>query len=1218
ALASGLWIEHLGISGLSLGWKVAEEAAARPKPSFALPAPCWVRLLRLVHVERLDVAAGPIRIEDEGAAGTLETLTARAHLDHGVYRGTVETSGKVLLGQAGARDLPIRRLSGSFALDPKHDVLSVTSAGVETDTFRASASGQLARLCHPVPDLTFSLDTSVPELAAWLAPAAVGAKGAVTVAGRWRGGSNVALDLRFSGAELEGYRLGDAFAQLALDDRGLRIDALKLALDEGGEVDGHGRLDLGGRLPITLELQVKNGDLPRTLDRAKIVHCLVDLKFDGTARVSGHLLGGALLKGELEGDVRGLVVNDFGWDRPVVRQRLLTEPERLHVTSPIVIDGQRFHFEHAHIRGGDTDITADAAIYYDARRGLRLEAKARQLSLAEFGTIAGIPWAGRGTASVTITGPYASPLIEGHADLDGFRFFRLDLGHISSDVRSQGAVLAFPILFGQRGRTGYSGSGSIDFDRDLWTEGDLDVPSGRLEDLTAAIQNLDAALPAVHEAFAGVFSGHGHVRGPLLGADASADLDLGDFTVYGRQLGQGAISAHLEKGRRIVLDSFTAGVGAGRISGEGTVSVDGTLDLRGRAEGVPIGPLLAPDGSEPPATGRVSLAGTLTGTISEFLPAGTARLRDFVVLGVPLGSAALRFQTEGRLLQLQGSAGDEETIRATLRLENRGPYTALVAGSTSHLETYLEGFGFHDPPAGALTGTLALHGDILDPERSEGEFDVSQLSLSRRALRIENEGDLLVGLSGSALDVRHAVLRGTNTHFELSGTRDADGQLHAGVSGELDARLLEGLVPHVERLGGVLEAHAGLRGTFADPSIIGTASFHDGEFLWSGWPLKVTNLEGSAEFSQRKLVLDRAHGQLNGAPAEISGEIRVRGFDVERCDLEATLTSVPLQIPEAIPSHVSGRVSLFGVVDDGLVMSGDLDVEWARYTRDLEIDQLLSAWRSHARVVPFRGREGGPPLRFDIRLHGDGDLRVDSDFAQLGLQGDLRLTGDSDSPGLLGSVTSKDGLVQFRGNQYRVTNASFTFADADRIAPVFDVTADSETRQYRVFVHAYGTPVDYKLSLRSQPELSEEDIVKLMTFGVTSRDTASSVGTAGDVGYLGDVLWNISGMQQQVKKIIPRNPLIKEFSFNVGSAFLEATGQVEPVAQIESKVLTDQLRLRAQLPLSVTTGNRVEAEYQLGTHLSLQGDWNNNYSDPSIGDIGDFGLDLRMRWEFGD
>ncbi len=1215
SLAGGLWVERLRISGVSVKWPGAPSEKPKPEGLFK-GGPCWTRVFKLVHIEDLELEDARVEADLGEARVALTGIAARSLLAKGIYRGTLEASGEVIVDK-GAHKLPVRRASASFELDPRHDRLELTSAGVDAGRIRLAASGEARDLCHPGFDVHFNVDTSVPMVAELLAPGVPGAKGTVSVAGRWNSeaaGHPLSLDARLAGAELAGYRLGDVSASLVLDDKGLKIDPLRLSLDEGGEAVIQGRVDLSGRYPVTLDATIHHADLPRTLDRAQITHCLVDLKFEGKAHVTGHLLGTPSFSGEAEGDIDDLVVNNWGWDRPVTREVILAEPIRLHMTSGIRIETDRFRFEHAHVRGGDSDITADASIYYDGKKGLRLKAEASRLSLTDLKQIAGLPWSGQGTATLNIAGPYSGPIIEGHADFQDFHFFRLDLGHVTTDVRSEGSVLAFPILFGLRGHTGYSGSGSIDFDRDLWTEGDIDVSTGRLEDLTAAIQNLDPSLPSVHDALAGVFSGHGHVRGPLLRADASVDLDLGDFTVFDRAVSHGAISAHMEKGQRVVVDSVAAQAGSGHLSGDGTVGVDGSLALRTKVQDMPIGPLLQPDGSEPPARGQMDFDGKLTGTLSDWRPGGTAVIRDFDVLGIPLGTAHLAFATRDRFVELSGAAGDEETIRGEVELHRRGPYTALVSGSTEHLQRYLKGYGFRDPPAGALTGTLSLKGDILDPQLSTGEFDIERLVVSRSALRVENEGEVRIGLDGSSLDFRELALQGTNTQLRIAGTRGADGSVHASANGHLDARLLEGLVPHVERLGGILEARADIRGSWADPSIIGTAAFHHGQFVWSGWPLNIRELEGSAQFSQRKVIIDHAHADLNGGAIDLSGEVRLRGYELDRCDLDSTLKHVSLQIPESIPSVVSGHVALFGTIDEGLVMGGDLHVERARYTRDLEIDQLVSNWRTHVQAAPFHAKAAEAPMRFDLRLHGDGDLLVDTNFAQLRLAGELQLVGNSDAVGLLGSVASKDGIVEFRGNQYHLTDVSFTFGASDRIAPSFDATADTDTRQYRVFVHAYGTPGDYKLALRSQPALSEDDIIKLLTFGVTSRDTASNIGTAGEAGFLGDVLWNISGLKSEVKKIIPRNPLLSNVSVNIGSSFLESVGQVEPVVQIESRVLTDSLHVRGQVPLSEYAGKRAEAEYQLTDHLSLQGDWNNDYSDYNVGD---FGLDLRMRWEFG-
>ncbi len=1211
SLAGGLSIERLTVAGVRARWKV--QTTTGPSPRRPERKACWGRALRYVHLGALEL--GPVEADiDLGVARVeIDSAAVQARGERGRLLASAELSGQVALDSF---RIPIGRATARVRLDPRHHVVALESFGLDAGGLRGSASGRLGDLCRIEPDVEFRADAPLAALARLLSPSLVGS-GALSASGRWAAaGPNpgVSLHARVERANLGGYRLGDLTAALSLGGGRLGVDSLRLFLDEGGEADLRGSLVLSGRFPLTLDAVLRRADLARTLDRVRIEHSLVDLKFTGRAHVAGPLLGGLDLTGETEGDVDGLTVDDWGWDRRVTRHRILTEPQRLHVKAGLSIDGDRVRFDRARLRGPATDIGTEVALHYDAAKGIKLSARAARISLGELGVISGIPWSGEGTASVSIAGPYSAPAIGGHADLRDLHFDHLDLGHVQSDLRVAGSVLSFPILFGLRGRTAYNAAGSIDFARDLWIDGDLDVGTGRLEDLTAAIQGLNPALRGVHEALAGEFSGHGRFHGPIAQADAQVDLDLGDFTIFGRALSHGALACRLTRGTRVVVDSLSAQAGEGRIEGAGTIGTDGSLALHAAARDLPLGPLLHPDPGEPPGQGRIDADATLTGSFADWRPGGQATIRDFSVLGVPLGTARVSLRPGEREVLFSGAAGDEAAIRGVVQLHAKGPYTATLHLATQHLERYLRGYGLANPPAGALEGTLSLAGDILDPVHSTGLLSLSRLTLSRQALRVANDGPVRIALDGPALEFRQLALSGVDTRVRVSGRREGDGRLQVMVNGQLDTRLLEGLVPHVERLGGILEGRADLRGSWEEPAINGTLALHRGRFDWKGWPLAVRDMNADAQLSERRIVIDKATATANGGEAALTGDVKLRGFDLERCALTAALRHVPLRIPEVIPSVVSGRVNLYGVLASGLSMAGDLHVERARYTRELGVDALLDAFRAHPRPPPPRA-EAGPPLHLDLRLHGDGDLRVESDFAQLALHGDLVLTGTSDRPGLLGSITAHDGLVQFRENQYHVSDAAFTFASSERIVPSFDVNADTDVRQYRVLVHVYGTPDDFQVRMRSQPALGEDDVVKLLLFGITSRDSATNVGTAGDVGYLGDVLWNLTGMQAQVHRLIPHNQLLRDFSFNVGSAFLEATGQVEPVAKLESRVLTDDLRLSGQFPLTEPQGKRVDAEYLFDRRMSLRADWNNDYSDYNVGDLG---LDLRMRWELGE
>ena len=1229
ALAGGLWVERISLTGLDLDWRLA--GGARASRRSLLSGGCWSHALRLVHVEELEVRDARVRTSLGPVALDLPRLTVRSTLQRGVYHATAESVGSVTWGAASTpgKSLALHRVAATVELDASHDRLTVLSAALDAEGARLMATGRIDDLCHPRPDLELEGEAPIPLLSRLAAPGVPGARGTVDLDGKLAGRAGqpvLTLRLRTSDAELAGYRLGTATLVGNLERGRLQIGALKLELDQGGEAEAHGELGFSRELPLTLEVALRRVALARTLDRVDIKHSLVDFRFDGKAHLAGRLAHGFGLAGGGSGTVTGLTVDDWGWDRPVTRSRILTARYPLQISTRLRVDADRVHLDRLLVSGGGNEVHGDASIAYDPRAGVRVKAQFPQLDLTGFERISTIPWAGHGSGSVSIGGSYDDPLLDGHVDVDGFHFNRLDLGHVAGDLQYRGLVLAFPILFGTRGRTGYSVSGSVDFGHELRTQADVDVSSGRIEDLTAAIQALDPALPSVHEALAGVFAGHAHVQGPILSADATAELDLGGLTVFGRPFSHGAVSLRLERGRRLFVDELAARFGEGRVAAEGVVGTDGSLDLRYQVEGAPLGLLLTPGGSsggdspgaerfQPFAVGRIDAAGTLTGSFADWRPAGEGTIEGLRVLRIGLGRAQLRFETHGRELEFEGRAGDEETTQGKIELRGQGPYEAVITGATERLGAYLEGYGLHDPPAGSLAGKVTLHGDFLEPERSKGKFDIARLSLSREALQISSEAPFEIDVDAGSLSLRGLVLQGMNTRLALEGSRGATGALQGNASGQLDVRLLEGLLPHVDRVGGILSARADFHGTWAQPTVIGTANLERGQFSWIGLPLSARELRGRAIFSQSKVVISEARGQLNGGAADLAGELRLDGFQIDRCDLVSKLSQVPLRIPENIPSVVDGRLALYGALSAGLVMSGELHVTRARYNQELEIDRLLDSWR---RPAPrrYEARQGaGPPLHLDIRIVGDGDVRVDNDFAQLALAGELRLTGTSERTGLLGTVTAKDGLVQFRGNQYHVGDATFTFDNPERVAPAFDLTADTDARQYRVFVHAYGTPESYKLSLHSQPALGEDDILKLLTFGVTSQDAASIVGAAGQAGYLGDVLWNLSGLHDQVRRIIPRNPFIKDFSFNIGSAFLESTGQVEPVAQIESRILSDSLRLRAQLPLSEYTGKRAEAEYQLSDHVSVQGEWNNDYSDYNVGDLG---LDLRMRWEFGD
>jgi translocation and assembly module TamB len=91
--------------------------------------------------------------------------------------------------------------------------------------------------------------------------------------------------------------------------------------------------------------------------------------------------------------------------------------------------------------------------------------------------------------------------------------------------------------------------------------------------------------------------------------------------------------------------------------------------------------------------------------------------------------------------------------------------------------------------------------------------------------------------------------------------------------------------------------------------------------------------------------------------------------------------------------------------------------------------------------------------------------------------------------------------------------------------------------------------------------------------------------------------------------------MVRDLSVRITSEWSGATGQVEPLAEFESFLLRERLRLRFQAPLSGGRGQKAQAELRLGRHTAVQYQW-----DPDNLDVptGDHGVDLKLRWEWTD
>jgi translocation and assembly module TamB len=243
-----------------------------------------------------------------------------------------------------------------------------------------------------------------------------------------------------------------------------------------------------------------------------------------------------------------------------------------------------------------------------------------------------------------------------------------------------------------------------------------------------------------------------------------------------------------------------------------------------------------------------------------------------------------------------------------------------------------------------------------------------------------------------------------------------------------------------------------------------------------------------------------------------------------------------------------------------------------------------------------------------------------------------------------------DSKILLRSNEFLVREGFIRFDDPQKIAPKVDVRATTEYRRYassaveapaaamsgsgdsgnpsgtgttsltpasstnaaglwRISLQARGDADNLKVTLSSDPALSQEDIVLLLTVGMTraemDRGAASALGES--VGL--EALSALTGADRAVKNIVP---LIDEFRF--GTGYSARTARTEPTVTV-GKRITDNVRTSITTGVSEDREVRSNLEWRLNRRMSVQGSYD-NLNDVSNSSLGNIGIDFRWRLEF--
>jgi translocation and assembly module TamB len=390
----------------------------------------------------------------------------------------------------------------------------------------------------------------------------------------------------------------------------------------------------------------------------------------------------------------------------------------------------------------------------------------------------------------------------------------------------------------------------------------------------------------------------------------------------------------------------------------------------------------------------------------------------------------------------------------------------------------------------AVAGNLHVAGPFRSPEQLSGGLKIDSFHAELAKIPLQSDGAIEIGLANGSLDVKHFAMSSADTEVKVAGSVGlaGDRQLQLQANGSINIALLQAINPELTSSGKAI-IDVQVRGTISQPLITGNVEVANVSVSDIDLPAALADLNGALVFNQSRLEIKKLLGHVGGGTVEFAGYMSYAN------GLNFNMTSQGSDIRfrySGLSVTANQELKLQGTPRNATI-SGDITI--TRFAQIPSAD-LAAAFANTSAPVP----DATSPLKnlhLDIHVRSTPELMVQTSLAKLSADADLRLKGTALNPVLLGRVNVAQGDFKINGQKYYLERGDLTFANPVRVDPVMDVEAKTRVRDFDITIGLHGTMQRLSTTYRSDPPLSSEDIISLLTLGRTQQDYGQATGSGG-------------------------------------------------------------------------------------------------------------------------
>jgi translocation and assembly module TamB len=292
-----------------------------------------------------------------------------------------------------------------------------------------------------------------------------------------------------------------------------------------------------------------------------------------------------------------------------------------------------------------------------------------------------------------------------------------------------------------------------------------------------------------------------------------------------------------------------------------------------------------------------------------------------------------------------------------------------------------------------------------------------------------------------------------------------------------------------QQLTGGIAAAADFSGSASAPRFNGLVRANALTYDNQSFGTHITDVRLDGRFTNESLDIRQFSGRAGDGSVQAGGTVSLAAASGFPMDINIKLDHARLAKSASLGTVISGTMAISNQPATGALISGDLSLPELRYQiayqGGAQIRELSGVRRKDAPLQTAAPEQAGVPSlwKLAIRVRADNQIFVSGMGLESEWKADLRVTGTTADPRVVGKLQVIRGTYSFSGRRFDLDSGEIDFTGGELTNPTVSIKASTTVDNVSAILNVTGTGQNPQIAFTSTPSLPQDEVLSRILFG---------------------------------------------------------------------------------------------------------------------------------------